>query len=405
MDSLFGGIGICITHMLNGVIMRNRVLSLTRNVIPYVKELRVFTDSVVGCILMQQLDYWFERYPDGFYKFLEGSDHPKYVAGQSWSEEIGISSTEFRTAFDKIGIRWKSKTEFEQSEDKFQGQFYASYQDKRANLTFYFRNHELVDAALDRLLFELNTPKTPTGNDDKSSPTYKKANINKQVTVNDLNQSTGTEESSSPVNNINQSTANQQQSFTGSEEHEATVNEGNLTPELNIAHSQEMSNPSLEYTDTTISDITSNKLLLPNTVTDDVTIENRSSSDLILFLPTSIDPTEQTALRALVSKLDITTAQNVLDEVCGIKKAGNVKVSLASITNGLVKKAEAGQFNPAAGISIKRERERTKQEQLKKQSEKKQEKPKTRSLIPLHERLATAGVKLHGTPRFDRNNT
>ena len=135
--------------------MKNRILHLTRNTIPYVKELHSIAGGVLGCLVMQQLDYWFEGHPEGFYKFLLPSDHHAYKVGDSWTEELGMSKDEFRTAFDKIGIRYKSKTEFDQAVDKFKGKFYCSYVDRRSNLTFYFRNHDLVDAALDELLVDL----------------------------------------------------------------------------------------------------------------------------------------------------------------------------------------------------------------------------------------------------------
>ncbi|NDU86467.1 MAG: hypothetical protein G3H99_07620 [Ferrovum sp.] len=56
--------------------MKNKVLSIFHAVIPYIKELRAMAGSMEGCILMQQLDYWFALKPDGFYKFLE-SVQPK----------------------------------------------------------------------------------------------------------------------------------------------------------------------------------------------------------------------------------------------------------------------------------------------------------------------------------------
>ena len=138
--------------------MKNRILHLTRNTIPYVKELHTIAGGVLGCLVMQQLDYWFENHPEGFYKFLLPSDHPAYKSGDSWTEELGMSKDEFRTAFDKIGHRYKSKSEHDKAEDKFQGKFYCSYVDRRSNLTYYFRNHEAVDAALDELL-RIPTPK------------------------------------------------------------------------------------------------------------------------------------------------------------------------------------------------------------------------------------------------------
>lgn len=132
--------------------MQNRILHLTRNIIPYVRELQPLAGSTSGCILMQQLDFWFQRHPIGFWKFLEPSTHQKYKQGDSWTEELGISSSEFRTAFDRIGTRHKSKSEFDLATDKFAGKFYCSYLDRRENLTFYFRNDTLLDAALDNII-------------------------------------------------------------------------------------------------------------------------------------------------------------------------------------------------------------------------------------------------------------
>lgn len=134
--------------------MRNRILFLTRNTIPYIKELQPLAGSVSGCIVMQQLDYWFERFPDGYWKFLEPSSHSKYRLGDSWIEELGMSAEEFRTAFDRLGIRHKSKGIFDEAQDKFQRKFYCSYLDRRENLTYYFRNHSLVDGALDALIIK-----------------------------------------------------------------------------------------------------------------------------------------------------------------------------------------------------------------------------------------------------------
>ena len=135
--------------------VKNRILSITRNTIPYVKELRRLASvkSVTACVLMQQLDYWFEKYPDGFWKFLEPCiGHSAYRPGKSWKEELGMSADEFRTAFEQLGVRYKSKKEFDAAADKFEGKYYCSYTDKVARLTHYFRNHEVVDADLDSLV-------------------------------------------------------------------------------------------------------------------------------------------------------------------------------------------------------------------------------------------------------------
>ncbi|MBY0292249.1 MAG: hypothetical protein K2W92_03060 [Alphaproteobacteria bacterium] len=102
-------------------------------------------NSSIGCekstLILGRLEYWFEKYANGFYKFVEPCNHPLYREGDSWSEEIGFSRKIFAKAFDLIGIRYKSKSSFMRAQDKFQGKFYASYHDRKTNQTYFFRNH------------------------------------------------------------------------------------------------------------------------------------------------------------------------------------------------------------------------------------------------------------------------
>ena len=169
--------------------MKNRILHLTRNTIPYVKDLHSIAGGVLGCLVMQQLDYWFENHPEGFYKFLLPSNHPAYKDGDSWTEELGMSVDEFRTAFDKIGHRYKSKSEFDKSDDKFQGKFYCSYVDRRSNLTYYFRDHDAVDAALDELLWIPNPKPSKTRISPAGTP-----HLDEKFTVNGESRFTATRE-------------------------------------------------------------------------------------------------------------------------------------------------------------------------------------------------------------------
>jgi hypothetical protein len=155
--------------------MKNRLLSIIKGSIPYIKELRPIAGSVTAVILWQQLDYWFEKYPDGYYKFLSPpeSAHPSYKQGDSWEEELGFSKDEFRCAFDKIGVRHSSKTAFNKVENPFLKQekemFFASYQDKLKKMTFYYRNHELADKALTDLVTIAPKPKRKTAVKNETS--------------------------------------------------------------------------------------------------------------------------------------------------------------------------------------------------------------------------------------------
>lgn len=157
--------------------MRNKILAIVRDTIPYVKELRTTAGLVTACILWQQLDYWFAMpdHTDGFYKFLEPSSHSNYKIGDSWIEELAFSKDEFRAAFDKIGIRYQSKTAYMREPDPFSSKFFCSYHDKIKGLTFYFRNHDLVDSTLDDI-FVVNRQSQSTVNRQSQSTEIGKPN-------------------------------------------------------------------------------------------------------------------------------------------------------------------------------------------------------------------------------------
>ena len=66
-------------------------------------------EATLACI---QLDWRFSTHPNGYYKFLEPCDHSLYKNGDSWTEELGFTKHGFKTAFNKIGSRYKSRSEF-----------------------------------------------------------------------------------------------------------------------------------------------------------------------------------------------------------------------------------------------------------------------------------------------------
>jgi hypothetical protein len=157
--------------------MKNFSLSAFTKFIPFLPSLVKHTSGVLPSILMIKLDELFaldKKYQvEGFYKFLkpvykkdeEGEvqvgenglpiiGNPLYVHGQSWVEHISFTEDEFRTAFSKIGIAYPSVSKFRQAEkngDVFQGKFYCSYIDRKSNLTYYLRNHALVDQVLESI--------------------------------------------------------------------------------------------------------------------------------------------------------------------------------------------------------------------------------------------------------------
>ena len=143
--------------------MKNRLAAFSRRIIPYNPEFRrlPLVKSVNSALLLQQLDFWFDKY-SSFWKFIEPApNHYKYNEGDSWTEELGMSKDEFRTAFSAIGIVYKSKSQFMATENKFvqkdsQGNeteyYYASFIDRKHNLTYYIRNDELLDRQLTELI-------------------------------------------------------------------------------------------------------------------------------------------------------------------------------------------------------------------------------------------------------------
>ena len=303
--------------------MKNRILHLTRNTIPYVKELHAIAGGVLGCLAMQQLDYWFEGHPEGFYKFLEPSDHPAYKDGDSWTEELGMTRHEFRTAFDKIGIRYKSKSDFDQAVDKFQGQFYCSYVDRRSNLTYYFRNHDLVDAALDDLL---------------SMPSLKYASAAPGLASNPLCNAEFTVKPESGF------TGNQESGFTAKPDSGFTRNSGSsltVNPK----------NPPPLYRDY-------------NTETTTTTVDSNAMdsggccelSDQLIF--PKCTPEESIAISELVASCPAEFQQKALDEIEGARQAGVIKTNLVPFARGIMAAISRGSFTVGHGASVVAQRAR-----------------------------------------------
>lgn len=134
------------------ILKMNKSFRIHNNYVKYYISYRAIFGSITATILFGQLEVRFGNHENGFYKFLEPCDHSLYREGDSWTEEIGFSQEEFYTAFEKIGIRYKSLTEYENAEgDKFQGKYYLSYYSRREGLTYYLRNHALVDELINKM--------------------------------------------------------------------------------------------------------------------------------------------------------------------------------------------------------------------------------------------------------------
>ncbi len=297
--------------------MKNRILHLTRNTIPYVKELHPIAGGVLGCLVMQQLDYWFEGHPEGYYKFLMPSDHPAYKIGDSWTEELGMSKDEFRTAFDKIGMRYKSKSEFEQAPDKFQGKFYCSYVDRRSNLTYYFRNHDLVDAALDELLSKPAQKRAKQGSTWTENP-----HCDAEFTVKRESRFTGNPES--------RFTGSWDSQSTGNEDSQLTVNWENPPPLYRDYN-----------TETTTTTLDSNAIAFGGC---------GEISDQLIFPKCTSE--ESIAIGELLSTCPVELQQKALDEIEGARQAGVIKTNLVPFARGIMTAIARGTFSVGHGPKV-----------------------------------------------------
>ena len=115
----------------------------------YYPELVKITGSINAALMMAQLEFWFKVVGGKpFYKFLEPCMHDLYKIGDSWSEELGMTSAEIRSAFKRIGTMYKSKSAFlkaAENEDVFKGKPYAAYYDRMRKTTYYLRDEDKVD--------------------------------------------------------------------------------------------------------------------------------------------------------------------------------------------------------------------------------------------------------------------
>lgn len=377
--------------------MRNRILSLTRSSIPYVKELLPMAKTLAGCILMQQLDYWFERHQGGFYKFLEPCPHPLYKTGSSWVEELGLSDAEFRTTFDRLGIRYRSKSEYDAAPDKFQGKFYCMYHDKRAQLTWYFRNHATLDAALDELL-TVRATDTPPGDGQPGyaqqkplvaphspAPTTTTGSSVPPVEASKVVTTDGTRVPSATVTHVNQVPVTRVARVTGNGDKPVPVTPPAQVPvtppspaivtsaradtvttpdavlDPRLATLMENHLPSFMEAVEGGSGITENpkdlQTLRPQKETDDAAKSSGCGPDNLWVFPKSASEPERAALADMLVACNDECAQQILDEVEGTARANRITTGIVPLARSLARAVAAGTFTPSSGVAIRAERE------------------------------------------------
>lgn len=79
------------------------IIADDNSLIPYRKELNKISGSVTATILLQQMLHRYKLNKNKpFYKFIEPCDNELYKDGDSWTEELGFSVKEFKTALKKL---------------------------------------------------------------------------------------------------------------------------------------------------------------------------------------------------------------------------------------------------------------------------------------------------------------
>lgn len=312
---------------------------------------------------MQQLDYWFERHPDGFYKFQDASpDNPAYKTGDSWVEELKFSVAEFRTAFDQIGHRHKSKTDWAESTDPFQGKFYCCYTDRRSRLTFYFRNHAMVDAALDALV-SLQGQSAPMPPSPMKPPIHAKSAAKQPNLPPKRPNSSVSADGAFTGNGDSGFTGNEETAFTGNEHSQDPVNPQAQPSQIENLHSQGMQTMHSAYTETTgLQKTTQKPQQLPRDSSGiDIAQENRSSSGQDNIFETltfpKAEPIELKLLGELVAVCPAGQRQALLDEVEGARQKGSLRAGIVPFARALVKAEAQGLFSPSLGVAVSAARE------------------------------------------------
>lgn len=79
------------------------VLAHDKDILLYRKEFNKITGSVTASILLQQIIYNWNGKP--FYKFKEPCEHTLYQTGDSWTESMGFTRSEFDNALSKIATK------------------------------------------------------------------------------------------------------------------------------------------------------------------------------------------------------------------------------------------------------------------------------------------------------------
>jgi hypothetical protein len=135
----------------------------------YLVESNKYFRSYKIAIVFEEIEKWFfwsrknRQRQSGyttFWKFMNpAKKHKAYKKGDSWQEATGLERRAFNRAFEKIGIRYRSKTSFMDAADKFQGKPFACYFDRKSAQMTFVRNDLIADQLCRKIRFGENNNK------------------------------------------------------------------------------------------------------------------------------------------------------------------------------------------------------------------------------------------------------
>ena len=91
---------------------------------------------------------------------------------------------------------------------------------------------------------------------------------------------------------------------------------------------------------------------------DPVTADSSSGDYLILEYPKGLSPSERADAQSRLARFPPELAQQLLDELAARLKAGTIRISAIVYLAGLIRRANAGEFVPEAGLNVADAREK-----------------------------------------------
>jgi hypothetical protein len=104
-------------------------------------------------LLIQFLESQFLEFPCGFVHFWEYCGQAYKNKQTDLEYELGLPAKTIQEAFDGIGVRYLNKQECLEAYHngyEFADKYYSCFEEKETESTYFYRNHYLLDAEIDK---------------------------------------------------------------------------------------------------------------------------------------------------------------------------------------------------------------------------------------------------------------